>query len=399
MIAPNFHSISRTSLSRKVIIGLVLLMVSIFAGCSAQLGGAEVALITPQPAPATSTPGMVVDPPSSPAPTLTPTLTTTPEPTVTQTPTQTPLPEIRLLFTGIIVPGRCVEAGMAARGDADYIYDNVRDLIQGADLAVGTLNGTISEFSPKTGCVVTFVLVGSPLHADAMAVAGFDAVSAATNHIKNCNLSNCGDRAFLETLENLARVGIVPIGAGLNHADAMQPQVFDVKGVRFGIVSLGEIEPLAFAGEDTPGIAILNEQNLREAIAEARRLSDVVIAMPHWGPEYSPHPNWNQRTYAQIAVEAGADLVVGNHTHVVQAIQTIDEVPVFYGLGNFVFDQTWSVETRQSVILVVTFRGMAYQSYELIPVVTDMDGRVHLAGDTEAAEILARIAEASWRLP
>jgi poly-gamma-glutamate capsule biosynthesis protein CapA/YwtB (metallophosphatase superfamily) len=342
---------------------------------------------------------MVAQTPTSLPPTITSTFTPTPEPSITPTLTQTPLPEIRLLFTGIIVPGRCVEAEVAARGDADYIYDNVRDLIQGADLAVGTLNGTISEFSPKTGCVVTFALVGSPLHADALAAAGFDAVSAATNHIKNCNHSNCGDRAFLETLENLTRVGIVPIGAGLNHGDAMQPKVFEVKEVRFGIVSLGEIEPLAFAGEDTPGIAILNEQNLREAIAEARRLSDVVIAMPHWGPEYSPHPNWNQRTYAQIAVEAGADLVVGNHTHVVQAIQSIDEVPIFYGLGNFVFDQTWSVETRQSVILVVTFRGTTYQGYELIPVVTDMDGTVHQASEAEAAEILARIAEASRRLP
>lgn len=389
------HSTKRALLSSKVTIGLLFLAASILVGCSGPPGGAEVALSTPQPALTISTPGMVVQTPTSLPPTFTPTFTVTPEPSLTPT----AVPEIRLLFTGIIVPGRCVEAGVAARGEADYIYDNVRELIQGADLAVGTLNGTISEFSPKTGCVVTFVLVGSPLHADALAAAGFDAVSAATNHIKNCNLSNCGDRAFLETLENLRRVGIAPIGAGLNHADAMQPQVFEVKGVRFGIVSLGEIEPLAFAGEDTPGIAILNEDNLRAAIAEARRLSDVVIAMPHWGPEYSPNPNWNQRTYAQVAVESGADLVVGNHTHVVQAIQTIDDVPVFYGLGNFVFDQTWSAETRQSVILVVTFKGTAYQGYELIPVVTDMDGTVHLAGLSEAEEILARIADASWRLP
>ena len=312
---------------------------------------------------------------------------------------QEPIPEITLLFSGQIVPGRCVEAGVQARGEADSIYDAVRPLIQAADLAVATVNGTISEYSPKTGCVVTFVLTGSPMHADAIQRAGFDAVSVATNHIKNCKLSNCGNRAFFETLENLRRVGVIPIGAGENLAEGLQPVYFDIKGVRFGIVSLGEIEPMAFAGEDFPGIAVLNEENLRAAIGAARKEADVVIVMPHWGPEYSARPNWNQLTLASIAVEAGADLVVGNHTHVVQAVQELGGVPVFYGLGNFVFDQAWSTETTQSVLLVVHYRGVNLESYELIPVGAARDGVLHLAEAGEAEEILKRIETASKDLP
>lgn len=329
-------------------------------------------------------------------PTTTRRPSSTPEPHATASPASPP--EIRLLFTGIIVPGRCVQAGVEARGNADYLYENVRHLIQSADLSIGTLNGSLSDFSPKTGCVVTFVLVGSSIHAQALAMAGFDGVSAATNHIKNCNLSNCGDIAFLETMDHLTEAGVTPIGAGENLQQALQPVVFEVKGVRFGLISQGEIESMAFASENTPGIAVLNEENLREAIAAASKVSDVVIAMPHWGPEYSVNPNWNQRSYARIAVEAGADLVVGNHTHVVQAIQMMENVPVFYGLGNFVFDQTWSAETRQSVILTVTFIGKEYQGYELIPVVTDIDGMVHLAGEAESTQILGRIDQASQLL-
>jgi poly-gamma-glutamate synthesis protein (capsule biosynthesis protein) len=300
-----------------------------------------------------------------------------------------------LLFTGVIVPARCVQAAIDASGNPDLPYEEVSSLITQADLAIGTLNATISDYPPHTGCVPTYVLVGSAENADALQRAGFDVMSVATNHIKNCGLTNCGDRAFFDTLDNLRRVSILPVGAGKNHAEAMQPVVVTVNGTRFGIVSLGQIEPMAFAGEDKPGIAILNKENLETAIAEAKKVSDVVIAMPHWGPEDMAVPNWLQRNLAQELVDAGADLVVGNHTHVVQALQELNGVPVFYGLGNFVFDQTWADDHQQGVILLVKFKGKEFQGFELIPTHVDGDGRVHIAGEAEAAEIMARIEAAS----
>ncbi len=177
----------------------------------------------------------------------------------------------------------------------------------------------------------------------------------------------------------------------------MRPVVVELNGVRFGFISLGQIEPMAFAGEDKPGIAVLTDENLKKAIQDARLVSDVVIAMPHWGPEYASVPNWIQRDLAKKLVEAGADLVVGNHTHVVQALQEIDGIPVFYGLGNFVFDQDLP-ELQQGVILVVNFQGSDYKGYELIPTHVDQDGLVHIAGVEEASEILERIGSASQAL-
>ena len=313
-------------------------------------------------------------------------------------PPPTPLPTTTLLFTGVIVPARCVQAAIDARGDSDYPYEEVGEILREADLSIGTLNATISDYPPRTGCVSTYVLVGGSENADALARAGFDLMSVATNHIKNCGLNNCGDRAFFDTLENLQRVGIVPIGAGRNHREAVQPVVSEVNGVRFGFVSLGQLEPLVFAGRDTPGIGVLNPDNLRAAIQAARRVADVVIVMPHWGPEDTPTPNYLQRDLAQAAVQAGADLVVGNHTHVVQAIQELEGVPVFYGLGNFVFDQDWARDHQQGVILRVYFEGNTLLDYELIPTHVDADGRVHIADLDEAAEILDRIAEVSQQL-
>jgi poly-gamma-glutamate synthesis protein (capsule biosynthesis protein) len=304
-----------------------------------------------------------------------------------------------LLFTGVIVPARCVQAAIDAREDPDYPYEEVQAVISQADLAIGTLNATISDYPPRTGCVPTYVLVGGAENADALQRAGFDAMSVATNHIKNCGLANCGDRAFFDTLANLQRVDIQPVGAGKNHAAAMQPLILDVNGVIFGIVSLGQIESMAFADEKTPGIAVLDEANLRSAITAARKQADVVIAMPHWGPEDVPMPNPSQRQLARVAVEAGADLVVGNHTHVVQAFQEIDGVPVFYGLGNFVFDQDVDREHMQGVILQVTFEGERLIGYELIPTHVDRDGRVHLADEQESAQVLERIEKVNQQLP
>jgi len=152
---------------------------------------------------------------------------------------------------------------------------------------------------------------------------------------------------------------------------------------------------MAFASETSPGIAVLDEANLRSAIAAAREMADVVIAMPHWGPEDVPMPNPSQRQLARVAVDAGADLVVGNHTHVVQAIQEIEGVPVFYGLGNFVFDQNVDREHMQGVILLITFEGQQLVEYELIPTHVDPDGRVYLAESKDSAEILERIEQVS----
>lgn len=353
------------------------------------------------PAAALLSPTATAPPPTatpSPAPpTPAPSATPVPAPTTSPTPTAPPL--ITLVFTGQIVPARCVQAAIDERGNADYIYAGVLDLLQPADLTIGALNATLSDVAPQTGCVETFVLVGSPDNADALARAGFDVISVATNHIKNCGFTSCGDQAFIQTLDNLRRVGILPVGAGMNHAEALQPVVVEVKGVRFGFVSLGQIEPLAFAGDDTPGIAILNEDNLRAAIRAARAISDVVIALPHWGPEYSHHPNPSQLALAEVAAQAGADLIVGNHTHYIQAFGEVGGIPVFYGLGNFVFDQTQERERQQSLIVRVYFQGAEYLGYELFPAITARDGTLSLASPEETGAILLKLQEVNQNLP
>jgi poly-gamma-glutamate capsule biosynthesis protein CapA/YwtB (metallophosphatase superfamily) len=380
---------------------LILMIALLLGACTSPTGRVQTsptgpAFIPPFPL-ASPSPPPAASPTLLSATELPPTSTLAPTEAPTLSPSPAPEPLTTLDFTGVIVPARCVQAAIDQRRDHDYLYDEVRGLLSAADLTVGTFNATMSLIPTHTGCVATYLLVGDPQNADALARAGFDLMSVATNHIKNCGVVGCGDKAFFDTLDNLQRVGIQTIGAGQDLQDASQPVVVSVHGVRFGFVSLGQIEQSTFARPDKPGIAVLTPEGLRSAIAAARQVSDVVIAMPHWGPEDVASPNYIQRDLAQVAVQAGADLVVGNHTHVVQAVQTIDGVPVFYGLGNFVFDQGLP-DHKQGAILRVTFRGARLAGFDLIPTHVDHDGSVHIAGPLGAAQILGRVEQASQGL-
>lgn len=335
------------------------------------------------------TPTLTPWPPLPPTATLLP--TATPTRTLTPTPTATPTPaRVTFLFVGNIVPARCVRAAADKRGDDRYIYAEVAPLIRQADYAFALLNSALTPRVPSTGCVRTFLLVGDPAHAQTLAWAGFDAVNVATNHIKNG-----GDGAFLDTLQAIRDAGLAVLGGGRRMDEALQPLVLTFGGVRYAFVALNEIEVRSFAGENTPGAAPLTEANLQQAMQAARAQADVVVALPHWGPEYEPTPLYEQRRWARRFVEAGADVVVGNHSHVVQGMEVLHGVPVFYSLGNFVFDQNWSLETQQGVMLRLTFEGRRLVAYRFIPVHTDGDGTVHLAPPAEAQSILQRIWDAS----
>ena len=134
-------------------------------------------------------------------------------------------------------------------------------------------------------------------------------------------------------------------------------------------------------------------------MALAKSLADVVVVLPQWGVEYTADPTLRQRALAAAAVEAGADLVVGNHPHWVQAAEVVGDAFVAYALGNFVFDQTWSIETQQGAVLDAAFHGAQLKGIEYHPIrIVDLHQPV-FAEPAEAQQILDRIWTASAALP
>ena len=124
----------------------------------------------------------------------------------------------------------------------------------------------------------------------------------------------------------------------------------------------------------------------------------MVIVLPQWGIEYQVEPTLLQRQLAAAAVESGADLIIGNHPHWVEAAEVIDGAFVAYALGNFVFDQDWSLETQQGVVLEAAFHGAQLKGIEYYPVHIWDEHQPRFADPAEAQQILDRIWNASTLL-
>jgi poly-gamma-glutamate synthesis protein (capsule biosynthesis protein) len=208
---------------------------------------------------------------------------------------------------------------------------------------------------------------------------------------------------MFDTLLNLRAVGIQPAGAGANLDEAMAPVVIEVEGVRFGFVAMTAINYAIWATETEPGAAPFKPEAYLESIRRARAQADVVIVLPHWGREFSPQLTYEQTGAAARMVEAGATLVVGNHPHRVQGVETFPNGAVAaYALGNFVFDMTWSdgtLFTIQGIMLRARFRGATLTGIELIPIHIHDDFQPRLAEADEAAAILAEVEASLATLP
>ena len=227
----------------------------------------------------------------------------------------------------------------------------VRDIIAGADLALANHEGPapVNARYHTSGTSFTFdqrLLAGVDR-------AGFDWVSLANNHI-----GDAGPTGVLQTIAALDRLGIGHGGAGRNATAARAPSLFTVGGVKVAVLGRDAIAARYWAGATTVGSAgLVRDQVLADIRAARAAGADVVIVYPHWGVEYRATPTAGQRTLAKAMIDAGADLIIGNHVHWAAAMEVYKGKPIWYGLGNFVFDQTWSEPTQQGLLLELTFSG------------------------------------------
>ena len=227
----------------------------------------------------------------------------------------------------------------------------VRSLVSGADLAIANFENPAPEnFHYHTKGTV---FSADPKLIKGLADAGIDYVGIANNHI-----GDAGRAGILQTIANLRADGIVSSGAGKNTAAAHKPALLTVGGVKVAILAYDTIAKYYAANPDRPGSAIMSAKAVKSDVKKARDAgADLVIVFPHWGTEYDPTPFPGQQALARAAIDAGADMVIGNHAHWAGAMEVYEGKPIWYALGNFVFDQTWSEPTMEGITLELTFRG------------------------------------------
>lgn len=228
----------------------------------------------------------------------------------------------------------------------------VRALISDATLSIANFeNPAPDSWTHHSGNGLVFS--ADPALIKGVADAGFDWLSLANNHI-----GNFGAQGILDTIKNLDRYGIAHAGAGENLAAARRPSVFHTGGATVAILAYDTIQPAYAADATTTGTAQMTAAAVRDDIAVARAAgADLVIVFPHWGQEYTANPTTLQRDLAHAAIDAGADLVIGNHPHWAQAVEVYRGVPIFYCLGDLIFDIARSEQTLEGILPELTFEG------------------------------------------
>jgi poly-gamma-glutamate synthesis protein (capsule biosynthesis protein) len=168
---------------------------------------------------------------------------------------------------------------------------------------------------------------------------GVDIVSLANNHAYDY-----GESALLDTFDTLESAGIPYVGAGRNIDEAMKPVYFVANGMKIAVVSATQIERNSTpdtkeATATSAGVLrCMDETKLLSVIAEAKDNSDFVILYIHWGTESVEKTDWLQDKQAPIYANAGVDLIIGDHPHCLQKLDSVSGVPVAYSLGNFWFN-------------------------------------------------------------
>jgi len=309
-----------------------------------------------------------------------------------------PAPE-RILATGDIIPARCVYDRQRRYGDYRHAFLEVAATLKTGDLAIGSLDASISDKGVPIGCRETFSLMAPAESVAGLTYAGIGLLTTAANHAKDCGESACGDLAFLDTMARLDAAGIAHTGGGRTLAEARTATVLTVKGIRFGFLGYDDIASQYYgAGERSPGTAPLDLTTLAADVRAAKAHADVVVEMVHWGVEYTPDPTDRQRQAARIAVDAGAALVVGNHPHVVQAVELFPTGFADYALGNFVFDQDWSQETLEGVVMEAVFDGPRLRQVGFLPLKIQDMHQPHFLTPAQGRPILDRMQKASVRV-
>jgi poly-gamma-glutamate capsule biosynthesis protein CapA/YwtB (metallophosphatase superfamily) len=267
---------------------------------------------------------------------------------------------IRVAAVGDVTFGGRVAEAIAARGPA-YPWESTGRILRDADVATANLEGAVSTRGrPVPDKEFHFRGPPSALSA-ARRAAGLDVVTVANNHTLDF-----GRTAFLDTLRIARRNGISTVGGGADLAAARRPVIVERGGMRIAFLAYSDVRPEGFtAAGSLAGTAPADVVAIRADVISARRRADVVIVWMHWGAELARFADARQRLFASVALNAGAQVVLGAHSHVLQAVvRPARRVLVAWSLGNFVFPPS-SPGTDRTAILHLDLARDGVRAYRL----------------------------------
>jgi len=246
-----------------------------------------------------------------------------------------------ILLTGDVMLGRSVMGTSLAKNNPNYPFEEVAEVVKSADITFSNLENPITKNCPTSND--GFIFCTDPKMINGLNYAGVDIVNLANNHTKNY-----GQDGINQTKKYL-------IDSGIDYVGVENLITKNINGIKFGFLGFDFVSQKPTDFDYT-------------LISDYKKNIDVLIIMVHWGVEYVSIPNSNQKEIAKNLINAGADVIVGGHPHWVQSIEYIGEKPVFYSLGNFIFDQSWSEETKKGLAIKLTYQNNQLLKIDQLPI-------------------------------
>jgi poly-gamma-glutamate synthesis protein (capsule biosynthesis protein) len=305
-----------------------------------------------------------------------------------------PRQEVVISIAGDILLDRGVANAIKQDGPA-YPYGDVAPLFREDDITIANLECPLtSESGGGAMKAKQFVFKADPINAPALKSAGFDALMLANNHTMDYLNDGLSD-----TIKTLDSAGLYYAGAGQSK-EKIQPCFIDKNGIRIGILSYSSLPPEGFMyDDDIATIAYARAgflDDMRRDVAQAAAQCDFLLAYFHWGTEYRHDAGESQIEIAHAAVDSGASAVIGAHPHVLQGRETYKGAPIYYSVGNFVFDKQIPDGTDEAVIVQLTVGKKGILAVDELPVVIT-GCRPRLADGDKSAEIKADLIRYSRR--
>lgn len=278
---------------------------------------------------------------------------------------------ITLIATGDVLTARKVNTQINYYKDPHWQFIKIYETLNDADITLINLENPLIENCPLTE--VGMIFCGLPLSADGLLFSGIDVANIANNHA-----GNYGTDGILQTMDTLDEKGILVTGDNDNNV-----RFITVKGSIFGFLGYNDVS------KPQPGIANAEEMRIVEEITNTKNNADIVIVSFHWGDEYKSKPNKRQRDLAKLAIDAGADLIIGNHPHWVQSIEIYNDKLIIYSHGNFVFDQMWSEKTKEGIIGKYYFFKNKLIDAEFMPIYIENYGQPIILTNEKGEKVIS----------
>jgi len=294
--------------------------------------------------------------------------------------------QIRLLATGDVNLGHWITPIIKSEGN-HYPFTYVKDRLSQADFVFANLEApfcTKGQPFPKN-----FVFDVPPVLVDVLTAGNINLVSLANNHTMDYGMPG-----LLSTIETLNKANIRHAGAGKDKGQAYKPALLEKYGIKIAFFSYTMTHPEEFWANDSKGGTAYPYANIvKDSLRYYDDKTDFIIVSFHWGKELQSIPEQYQSKMAHFVINAGADLVLGHHPHILQGIEKYKDRYIFYSFGNFIF-ASYSHKASESIIADIILSKDGLNKIEIIPINVD-NYEVHfkpeILNGAEKVKVLAHL--------